>query len=526
MISSAEFAAYNRAVARIGDKAASDVESSVLAWCRANASASVAEKREAAKLIMEGYIQGYDDIAAEFAAEWYDHRAQKSGVALDQAITMTTYEPESVDAVARYQAKKLAKGGDAEFAKACGEFARNDAFRSLNETIIANVGRDRDKGARFARVPTGFETCTFCLMLASRGAVYHSRKTAGEFKHFHRNCNCKVVPGFEDNPDDELVEGIKPGEMRDQWWKFEKIDATEGLSSAERDEMKRLVLDGGELPEVVRKTNPAAHMRKDGRASSGWISAGARLDAEVKAHGFRDVSDFYEYLESRRSAAEIVEAGVLGEKILGNADATPKFYEIVKGHLHKSVELVDGVSPKELREWSKRFKEIDETEGLSAAEKDARKRAVVANPLLGTRADPALEYFGPAELDDPVKLKEIQSWLKGNGFEIRVSSGGRERIGYSPGNKAGDQGQVIVTEGMSLSAWLHETDHAKFDLENGLPGLMAYLADYKLREEMERRAYGVEISIAEEAGYNDLVARLQDLLKEEIDRLEADFGSV
>ena len=151
MISSAEFAAYNRAVARIGDKAASDVESSVLAWCRANASASVAEKREAAKLIMDGYIQGYDDIAAVFAAEWYDRRAQKSGVALDQAITMTTYEAESVDAVARYQAKKLAKGGDAEFAKACGEFARNDAFRSLNETIVANVGLDRDRGSRPAR---------------------------------------------------------------------------------------------------------------------------------------------------------------------------------------------------------------------------------------------------------------------------------------------------------------------------------------------------------------------------------------
>ena len=188
--------------------------------------------------------------------------------------------------------------------------------------------------------------------------------------------------------------------------------------------------------------------------------------------------------------------------------------------------MVEGVKPRELYERYKQFKEIDETEELSSAEKDARKRAVVANPLLGTRADPALEYFGPAELDDPVKLKEIQSWLEGNGFEIRVSSGGRERIGYSPGNKAGDQGQVIVTEGMSLSAWLHETDHAKFDLENGLPGLMAYLLDYKLREEMERRAYGVEISIAEEAGYNDLVARLQDLLKEEIDRLEADFGSV
>ena len=125
---------------------------------------------------------------------------------------MAVYSPEKTDAVARYQARKLAKGGDAAFAKACGEYARNDAFRSLNETIIANVGRDKDKGARFARVPTGFETCTFCLMLASRGAVYYSRKTAGEWRHFHRNCDCKVVPRFEKDPLAVLVEGHNPRE--------------------------------------------------------------------------------------------------------------------------------------------------------------------------------------------------------------------------------------------------------------------------------------------------------------------------
>ena len=242
MISSAEFAAYNRAVARIGDKAASDVESSVLAWCRANASASVAEKREAAKLIMDGYIQGYDDIAAEFAAEWYDRRAQKSGVALDQAITMTTYKPESVDDVARYQAKKLAKGGDAEFAKACGEYARNDAFRSLNETIIANVGRDKDRGARFARVPTGFEPCTFCLMLASRGAVYHTRKSAGEWKRFHRGCDCKVVPSFEDDPYAEVVEGVKPRELQERYKVFKQIDLMKTLDDSNKKELKERAL--------------------------------------------------------------------------------------------------------------------------------------------------------------------------------------------------------------------------------------------------------------------------------------------
>lgn len=148
----------------------------------------------------------FSDITFERIVEYRSNTSAKDSA-------MTVYEPGSVDDVARYQANKLAKEGDAAFVRACGEFARNDAFRSLNETIIANVGRDRDEGAMFARVPTGTETCTFCLMLASRGAVYHTRKTAGEWRHFHRGCDCKVVPSFEDDPDAELVQGVKPREL-------------------------------------------------------------------------------------------------------------------------------------------------------------------------------------------------------------------------------------------------------------------------------------------------------------------------
>ena len=243
MISAAEFAAYNRAVAKIGDRAASDVEAAVLAWCRAHEDATVAEKREAAKLIMEGFVQGYDDVAAEFAAQWYDDLAERNGARLQQAVTMTTYKPKSVDEVARYQAKKLVKGGDAAFARACGEYARNDAFRSLNETIISNVGRDKDRGVRFARVPTGFETCTFCIMLASRGAIYHTRKSAGEFKHFHRHCDCKVVPGFEDDPDAELVEGVRPEELRDLYVQLNEIDEDAGLSAKQKEALKRRAIN-------------------------------------------------------------------------------------------------------------------------------------------------------------------------------------------------------------------------------------------------------------------------------------------
>ncbi len=194
MISAKEWQAYNEAVERIASGASSAVESGVLKWCDEHPGASAAEAREAAKAIMGEYAQGYDELASAFAAEWYDAQAGAAGARLQQAVTCTVYKPESADEVARYQVRKLIQGGEAEFARACGEFARNDALRSLNETIIANAGRDKKKGVRFARVPTGWETCAFCLMLAGRGAVYHTRKSAGEFRHFHRRCDCKVVP--------------------------------------------------------------------------------------------------------------------------------------------------------------------------------------------------------------------------------------------------------------------------------------------------------------------------------------------
>lgn len=58
------------AAAKIGDDAASVVEQCVLAWCRSHEDATAAEKREAAKLIIDGYVQGYDDVASELAAQW------------------------------------------------------------------------------------------------------------------------------------------------------------------------------------------------------------------------------------------------------------------------------------------------------------------------------------------------------------------------------------------------------------------------------------------------------------------------
>ena len=184
---------------------------------------------------------------------------------------------------------------------------------------------------------------------------------------------------------------------------------------------------------------------------------------------------------------------------------------------------VEGYDPDEWKGNWRSFKEVDERHDLTRNEKDLLKKGIVSGPLLNTRADPALEYFGPAEEDDPQKLAEIKSWLSDNNVEIRISDRNHERIAYSPGFRPGDPGQLIATEGMSLSAWLHEVDHARFDLEKGRPGMLFYLSNVKLREAMEQRAYSIEMEMAKANGYTELERRLENLLKVEIAELEKDY---
>lgn len=264
MIPRKQFDAYNEAVANLSDGAQREIESGIWAWLQTDGGrgASVAECREYAKGVMSGVIQRYDEAAGSLAAEWYDRQAADNHVKLPAAITAAVYNPDTVDETARYQAKKLAKGDPRGFARYCGELGRNDVLRSLNETIIRNAGRDRKKGVRFARVPTGAETCTFCLMLASRGAVYHTRRSAGEFRKFHRGCDCKVLPGFEDDPDAELVEGVRPEELREQWAACKRVDDEVSAPSLTKEAVKRQLL-----------TDPAASLDAPIEKSVPWMGA-------------------------------------------------------------------------------------------------------------------------------------------------------------------------------------------------------------------------------------------------------------
>src|SRR5699024_11270809 len=75
------------------------------------------------------------------------------------------------------------------------------------DTVMSSAGSN---GRAFARVPTGAETCDFCLMLASRGFVYKTSPSAGELAKFHGDCDCAIVAVDDVNPNhydpDELYD--------------------------------------------------------------------------------------------------------------------------------------------------------------------------------------------------------------------------------------------------------------------------------------------------------------------------------
>lgn len=225
MIGEKQWRAYNEAVAAITDAARDRTREELAEWL-AEHDATVAEAREAARRILAANAGVYNQAASALAAEWYDAQGKAAGVALDRAVTSVTVDRDSLSKTVRYQAQKLV-GGDVDgFCDAMAEWAENEAKIALNSTIMANAKRDRKRGVKFARVTSGRNTCAFCLMLASRGAVYHTRESAGELGRFHRHCSCKIVPGYSGDKYEVLVEGHDPKKIENRLIEVERLTGT------------------------------------------------------------------------------------------------------------------------------------------------------------------------------------------------------------------------------------------------------------------------------------------------------------
>lgn len=96
---------------------------------------------------------------------------------------------------------------------------------------------------RWARVTTSLRPCAFCVMLASRGAVYKSEASAFGFNasQYHDNCHCIVVP---------IVEGGEPSQQSATYYRLWQ-QATSGYSGRSALKAFRSALRKAELRETA-----------------------------------------------------------------------------------------------------------------------------------------------------------------------------------------------------------------------------------------------------------------------------------
>lgn len=157
----------------------------------------------------------YGASAAALAADWYEELRAASGAA--GSFRATLADPVSAVAVesqVRYIAGHL---WTPEPQAILGPLL------TATDKYVKQPGRDtmalnaRREGVSWGRVPTGKKTCSFCLVMASRDAVFSSKMSAGDVKDtgfgddFHGGCDCQVVRigSPEDYPAEYLPDKYK-----------------------------------------------------------------------------------------------------------------------------------------------------------------------------------------------------------------------------------------------------------------------------------------------------------------------------
>lgn len=211
---------------------------------------------------MDILCSGAADLAAVHASELYD-KVREAAVSDSsyRAVADSFRVPAKTEGAIRAFVESVVKTGRADaFSSACASRLDYEMRRAAAECMAGNARRDPLK-PKWARVPAGAETCSFCLMLASFGTNYNGEDS---ISHVHANCDCRMVQMY----DGMTIEGYDPDRAYVQTLKcLETIGGREGLQK-----------DWKALPESKR----AAWIEKRGSESEAFDAyLNKRLSAEM-----------------------------------------------------------------------------------------------------------------------------------------------------------------------------------------------------------------------------------------------------
>lgn len=172
-------------------------------------------------------VTKYGEGSSELACQMYDAMAEVSGMHLAPAVPAETA---SLNDVGRAINGTIKVSQLPEYVSATvGRLVK----QASQDTTLQNALRD---GAQFAWVPSG-DTCPFCIMLASRGWQYVSKKTLkkGHAEHIHSNCNCAYSVRFNDKTN---VAGYDPDKYLSMYENAEGDTWQEKLTSMRYEQMQ------------------------------------------------------------------------------------------------------------------------------------------------------------------------------------------------------------------------------------------------------------------------------------------------
>lgn len=227
---------------------------------------NVAECREIVVAALKETLPVYADAAAQAAADFYDAcRTLCVGEKIG-AIALSSFDPDAIEGAVRAIVQDVVDGKpvDQVNRKLLDRIDREMKKAAANSTA-GNARRDPLK-PKWARVPGGAETCSFCLMLASFGFNTSSSDTAS---HTHANCDCRIVPQWGE----DSIEGYDPEGM------YERYELCLGAIGG-RDGVRR---EWEALPRAEREAYIASHGKKEGAAFDAFLNK--RVSAEI---GMRD----------------------------------------------------------------------------------------------------------------------------------------------------------------------------------------------------------------------------------------------
>ena len=127
----------------------------------------VTAMREAAIEALQMSIGLHGEMAQAWAGQLFDEVCALEGIGpFDFELADDIIDFAMLEEKVRYYARTLVEGDNGKFLDDCGTLADFYVRRCNYESMVRNCYRNH---VRYARVPTGTDTCDFCMMLASRG---------------------------------------------------------------------------------------------------------------------------------------------------------------------------------------------------------------------------------------------------------------------------------------------------------------------------------------------------------------------